>query len=100
LIDLCQEVVKTFEGAYERNINVQKHLAPIFVLGHEDHLKQIIYILIDNGLKYSADAINVNIFEHDNAAILQVIDFGEGIPEDEQRFIFDRFYRMDKARSR
>lgn len=99
-IELCEEVVKTFQGIYDRMINVQKQRTPIFIRGNKDQLKQIIYILIDNGLKYSDQEININIFEHDHLAILQVTDFGQGIPETEQRFIFDRFYRLDKARSR
>src|SRR5699024_6930881 len=53
LIDLCEEIVKIFEGAYDRIINVQKQLTPLFVFGNKDQLEQIIYILIDNGLKYS-----------------------------------------------
>lgn len=100
LIDLCEEIVKIFEGAYDRIINVQKQLTPLFVFGNKDQLEQIIYILIDNGLKYSEEDININIFKHNHFAILQVTDFGQGIPENEQKFIFDRFYRLDKARSR
>lgn len=100
LNNLCKVVVKSFEGAYERKINVQKKITPIHVFGNEEQLKQIIYILIDNGLKYSETEIMINIFEHNRMAVLQVTDFGQGIPEHEQKLIFDRFYRIDKARSR
>lgn len=100
LLKLCEKVVKSFEGAYDRQINIQKQMSSITVLGNEEQLKQIIYILIDNGLKYSDAEININILKHHDTAIIQVTDFGQGIPDNEQRFIFDRFYRLDKARSR
>lgn len=100
VIALCEKVIQRFKGAYQRNIHLQKPPTPLWVNGNEAQLQQIIYILIDNGLKYSEQDININIFEYEDKAILQVIDFGQGIPEEDQKHIFDRFYRLDKARSR
>jgi hypothetical protein len=97
---LCEETIKTFQGAYEREVNYQKPAKPIVVDGNPDQLEQIIYILIDNALKYSKDKVDVSLTAHDKWMKLIVIDYGKGIPEEEQQRIFDRFYRVDKARSR
>ncbi len=66
------------------------------------HIEQILIILIDNAVKYSDEYKEVNILVHEtNQTIkLQVIDKGIGIPQKELVKIFDRFYRVDKARSR
>lgn len=67
-----------------------------------NHFEQIIVILVDNAIKYSTDRSEINISSSDNTHEVEIIvqDYGMGIsPEDQQR-IFDRFYRVDKARSR
>lgn len=97
---LCEEAAGTFQRAYSREINFQKETVDLFVKGHRDQLEQIIYILIENALKYSSDKINVTISIVEEDVLFQVQDFGDGIPEAEQQRIFDRFYRIDKARSR
>ena len=59
-------------------------------------------ILIDNGIKYSTDRkqINVSAGVTQNNVRIVVQDFGEGISKDDQSKIFNRFYRVDKARTR
>ncbi len=100
ITELCKAVRKTFIGAYARDIHMKSPEQPIIIHGNEDQLKQVIYILLDNALKYSDKEVELNISERDNQAIVEVTDFGSGIaPEDLER-IFDRFYRIDKARSR
>lgn len=74
--------------------------SPILIL--EDDLYQIAFNLIENGIKYNVPGGNLKITldrEEDNA-ILRVADTGVGIPEDALSHIFERFYRVDKARSR
>ena len=66
------------------------------------HLEQIMIILLDNAVKYSDEqsSIEVKLTEHEDEVIIDVKDEGIGIPEDDLSKIFDRFYRVDKARSR
>lgn len=97
---LCKKAVAHFIGAYGRSIDLAIDADNIYVQANRDQLKQIIYILIDNAIKYSDDVINVSISQQDLDAVLQVQDFGPGIPEAQKDKIFDRFYRVDKARSR
>ena len=78
-------------------------LAPAVRLrGDATKLSQIVYNLIDNAIKYTPEGgeIRVSLSVKGRSAILAVSDNGIGIPEEEQAHVFDRFYRVDKARSR
>lgn len=69
----------------------------------EHHWKQLILILLDNAIKYSGSQRLIVIKGFTPALQqlkLQIIDFGIGIPAAELPYVFDRFYRVDKARSR
>ena len=74
--------------------------SPVLIL--EDDLYQIIFNLIENGIKYnvSGGTLTVRLRREEDNAILEVSDTGMGIPEDAIEHVFERFYRVDKARSR
>lgn len=73
---------------------------PILIL--EDDLYQIVFNLMENGIKYNVPGgkLTVNLRREDDNVILSVQNTGAGIPEDALPHIFERFYRVDKARSR
>ena len=73
---------------------------PILIL--EDDLYQIIFNLMENGIKYnlSGGSLTVRLKREEDNAVLTVSDTGMGIPEEAMSHIFERFYRVDKARSR
>ncbi|NCF55771.1 MAG: PAS domain-containing protein [Planctomycetia bacterium] len=75
---------------------------PVFVMGDDEELRQAIGNLIDNGLKYTQidGNINTHLSVEDGTAIVLVKDDGIGIPEEFLGRIFERFFRVDKARSR
>src|SRR5690606_11046332 len=58
------------------------------------------FIFLDNARKYSEDKIVVHAGRNSNGAYIRIEDRGIGIPENELDKVFDRFYRVDKARSR
>ena len=72
------------------------------VLSSKDELHQVIYNLVDNAVKYTpaGGAVQVSLKREEGQVILSVADNGNGIPEADLPRIFERFYRVDKARSR
>lgn len=74
--------------------------APILIA--EDDLYQITFNLVENGIKYNTPGgkLTISCIRDGDNAVLNVIDTGVGIPPDAQPFVFERFYRVDKARSR
>ena len=73
---------------------------PVLIL--EDDLYQIVFNLMENGIKYNiaGGRLYVSLTRQGDNAVLQVKDTGMGIPQEAVGHIFERFYRVDKARSR
>ena len=73
---------------------------PILIL--EDDLYQIIFNLVENGIKYNRPGgrLTIRLHRENDNAVVQVTDSGVGIPEDAVGHVFERFYRVDKARAR
>lgn len=69
---------------------------------YRNHLEQILIILLDNAVKYSTDRKEIHMAMSKNTRYVELVvqDFGEGISQANIKKIFDRFYRVDKARSR
>ena len=99
-----ERVVRMLSGIAKQNqITIETDLtqdSPILIL--EDDLYQIAFNLIENGIKYNVPGgqLTVRLLRQEDNALLQVTDTGTGIPEDALSHIFERFYRVDKARSR
>ncbi|MUV38482.1 Histidine kinase [Lentibacillus sp. JNUCC-1] len=100
LSSLVTETAETFERAYNRDVILNEQDDHVLVKGSHDQLQQIFYILIDNAFKYSDGDIHVTVRTEHNLACVDIADEGPGIPEKAQPDVFNRFYRIDKARSR
>jgi heavy metal sensor kinase len=76
--------------------------ADIIVEGDRARIKQVVVNLVDNAIKYTPEggAVKVMTEVEDQRAVLRVEDNGVGIPADALPHLFERFYRVDKARSR
>ncbi|MDO4512909.1 MAG: ATP-binding protein [Lachnospiraceae bacterium] len=95
----------SFEGVFaDRGLSLESFVEPdIVVRGNEDELKQVIDILLDNAQKYSSanTTTHLTLSSKDrNKCCLRVSNPGEPIPPEELKNIFQRFYRMDRARER
>lgn len=70
------------------------------VLGDERVLAGVVRNLVDNAVRHARTHVAVSLTEHDGSAVLTVDDDGTGVPEDERERVFERFVRLDEARSR
>lgn len=96
---IIAKVQKSFKLTLSnRGGQIETHLDanPSLVIGDELHLTNLIYNLIDNGIKYSTDAphIVVSTSLNENEFILSVQDHGIGINKEDQKHIFEKFYRV------
>lgn len=104
LRDLVEEVCRHAEVlAEDKNITIIiAFLESVEINGDEVRLRQMIWNIMHNGIKYtqSGGELKVSLLEESGFALLSIQDTGIGIPEKDLPSIFDRFYRVDKARSR
>ncbi|MFD2212198.1 sensor histidine kinase [Metabacillus endolithicus] len=100
IVNVMDDIINVIDSITEREISIEKSNDFILVKADQDQLKQLLYILMDNALKYSEKTIHVRIFKKATQAVVEVQDYGKGISQRDQERIFDRFYRVDKARNR
>ena len=74
----------------------------VYVNIYRNHLEQILIILLDNAVKYSTDrkVVHVSTSAEKGEVHIAIQDFGEGMTQEDAEKIFNRFYRVDKARAR
>lgn len=92
---------------FARDKNITLHLPddsaePVHVEADKDRLGQIVLNLVANAVNYTSDngEIFINVEEHTSKIVIWVRDTGMGIPEESLDRLFERFYRVDQARSR
>lgn len=96
---ITEEVTRKFQSGFECDIALTVEKQPI-VLADEQKLKQLLYVFIENACKYSEGQVYVKVGVDNDRAMIEVSDDGEGIPKEDLPKIFDRFYRVDQARTR
>lgn len=86
----------------DAEIGFQVQAQSVFVEGNTDRLEQVVSNLLSNALRYTepGGSVALRVVRHGDDAILEVSDTGIGIPADELRHIFTRFWRGDPSRSR
>jgi heavy metal sensor kinase len=104
LVALVRNVSETMRPLAEsRGITLQAELdGSIQLLGDAPRLRQVFYNLLDNAIKFTPPgcAVTVRAVERGREAVVTVSDTGIGIPPEHLPRVFDRFYRVDTARSR
>lgn len=86
----------------EKSIGLKLEIKPVTVYGDSNRLIQVIMNLLINAVTYSGNntEITIRLFVKENQAVIQVEDQGIGIESSEIGRLFERFYRVDRARSR
>ena len=100
----AQDVCLMLENsARQKNISLSIEAGEdTFVNANQDHVKQLLINLIDNAIKYTLNdgTVNVRVSREGESVVLRVKDTGIGIAQEHIPRLFERFYRVDKGRSR
>ncbi|WP_223595048.1 sensor histidine kinase [Neobacillus bataviensis] len=103
LTSFLKQSLITFRNAYNLDIHYADENdsePPLTVLTDEKKLKQLLFIFLDNARKYSDDTIKVALGIMDGEVYIKIMDRGIGMSTEDLTKVFDRFYRVDKARNR
>ena len=104
LTECVGQVLITFEKKInDKNLEVEVDMPehPVFTRANQDYVTQVVYNLIDNGVKFCPQGgeLGICIRESDTKAYISVSNQGETIPPEELPLVFDRFHKIDKSRS-
>ncbi|WP_417847349.1 ATP-binding protein [Thalassoglobus sp.] len=101
-VDMCIRQHATICETKSIQLSMQAHTTEIYVLADPEGLQTILNNLIDNAINYTPSGGQVSVYwmVQGSMVSIQVKDTGIGIPKDHQKRVFERFYRVDKARSR
>ncbi|MGA7303420.1 MAG: HAMP domain-containing sensor histidine kinase [Rhodothermales bacterium] len=102
LKDLVEEVVETARSkARQKGLHIKLDLKPTMAFADRSRIRQVITNLIENAIAYSdSGSVECTVREEDESALVEIADTGRGIDRQHVERIFDRFYRVDAARSR
>lgn len=89
-------------SADKHKVSLETDVTPCTVRGDRNMLYELIYNLCDNAIRYNKEngSVLVSVKPRDGKVVLKVKDTGIGIPKEHQARIFERFYRVDKSRSK
>lgn len=103
-VDFFNRIIDRFELTKNQDVHFERNLLDhaAFLEVDEDKLTQVLDNIISNALKYSPEGgkVTFNMVEQEEQLVISVSDEGVGIPKDNIEKIFERFYRVDKARTR
>ncbi|HXK71970.1 MAG TPA: ATP-binding protein [Clostridia bacterium] len=109
LTEIINDIVERYlfynkDQIFNIKCNIPKE--PVFILGNGDRIDQILTILVNNALKFGKDdvdialCIEISLTKENNKYIVSVADNGKGISKDDLPYIFERFFKTDKSRSK
>ncbi len=101
VMEVC-DLLKIHADEKEVKVYASPNEKPSFIMGNPDRVKQLLINLIENAIKYNkvGGTVTVKVLEDDEHIHLSVSDTGIGVKEEHLKRLFERFYRVDKGRSR
>ncbi|HEU5237458.1 MAG TPA: heavy metal sensor histidine kinase [Pyrinomonadaceae bacterium] len=101
IVGECARAAQVLAAQKDLHLTVDAK-SPITLTGDDDLLRRLVLNLLDNAVKYTPEGgeISVKLTQQNGTALMIVSDSGIGIPQKDLPHVFDRFYRVDKARSR
>ncbi|NLP50985.1 ATP-binding protein [Bacillus sp. RO1] len=104
IVAFVEKITRKFQGlAKEKSIVLQSHVDGDGAIQMDvDRMEQVMTNLVDNAIRHTADDGTITIHAKliNNGVKIDVKDSGHGIPEEDLPFVFERFYKADKARTR
>lgn len=100
---ILEDVVASLEPiARENNIRLITECKPMIIVANYKHIRELLSNLISNAIKYNKPQgdVLIKISSEANEVVIIVSDTGVGIPKEARERVFERFYRVDKGRSR
>lgn len=100
---VSQEAINLLKPKAEKsNVKLNLESEDVSINANKNYISELLYNLIDNAIKYNKQngLVNVNIYKDRDNLFIKVKDNGVGISEEDQERIFERFYRVDKSRSK
>ncbi|MBM6990967.1 MAG: PAS domain S-box protein [Mobilibacterium timonense] len=97
-----EEAANFVSLAKEKDVKVNVTGDTVFLVTTRELLHEITYNLIENAIKYNVEggSVTINTSRDNEKAVIEVADSGIGIPAEDQERVFERFYRVDKSRSK
>jgi two-component system, OmpR family, phosphate regulon sensor histidine kinase PhoR len=106
IVALAHDVIDLLEvKAKKKNIGIyvpKEFNSPVFVIADKERIRQVLINLVDNSIKYGSDGgeTKISFFDMDENLLVEVTDNGIGIEKSDLPRLFERFFRVDKSRSR
>lgn len=103
VVSISQEAIKKVQKmADKKNIQINTNLNDLFLTADKQSIKELLVIFLDNAIKYSPNESEINLYakKSGNNALIEIKDHGIGIDQNDIPFLFERFYRSDKARTK
>lgn len=99
---LIREIVQSFQNR-PPGVKLIPVSGKVFLEIDTDRIKRVLKNILENSLKYSkpkSQPVEISIDDREKLVVIQIKDYGSGIPEEELPYIFEPFYRIDKSRSK
>lgn len=101
-VNVQQTIQKALRALHkDHRIKVHADSQPLFIKGHSASITELLLILFDNAHRYSPKGTSIQLYtkQRGGSVIIEIVNEGSGVTENDLPFVFDRFYRGEKSRT-